>query len=596
MSKISIVGVEGSGKTTLMAAFGEKYERPDKYGYFLAAETPQTFHAVKMLMDRMRHGEWPGATVSKSMTGLDWTLYRRDGLSNESLCSVSFLDFAGEIYRLAFGNHSDEEREAFKTQVSALRQHIGQSDALLVMVNLKDVIDGDLSSAKTRETLWLSRNIVDFALKDCGIRHVALAFSQFDVYREIVETAGGLRGAYVKYLPHIECLYPSLDLLPLSAVDRTKVDVHGMEMPAADFMSNGLEMLMEWLVSCVPGHETEIRDRRERPQRLWNAVLQDRSRFGRLPVGDPERLRLVRQVADNIALFQALPPDERASVASEENLTETVVWSDRTLSEEQCVATLLEQEQTMEGFVRMRDGLTKAVERGEIRTESRQAVFERIAEMEAAVVARRRIKRNRLLLCFGVLIGVGALVVSIFIGIDKVQRQRRADEIRRAAEEKHLADERMRTKTREALEAFGANNYYKGMALAKESDQSDATLQFYLGCCYVEGLGGVEKDSVAAAKWFRHSAEQGNLAGQCNYGYCLVNGLGVERDDKEAVKWTRLSAEHGHSDGQCNLAMCYEYGRGIEKNMDEAVKWYKKAASQGNERAQKALKKLNLTW
>ena len=30
MSKISIVGVEGSGKTSLMAAFGEKYERPDK--------------------------------------------------------------------------------------------------------------------------------------------------------------------------------------------------------------------------------------------------------------------------------------------------------------------------------------------------------------------------------------------------------------------------------------------------------------------------------------------------------------------------------------------------------------------------------------
>ena len=30
MGKISIVGVEGSGKTTLMAAFGEKYEVADE--------------------------------------------------------------------------------------------------------------------------------------------------------------------------------------------------------------------------------------------------------------------------------------------------------------------------------------------------------------------------------------------------------------------------------------------------------------------------------------------------------------------------------------------------------------------------------------
>ena len=48
MSKISIVGVEGSGKTTLMAAFGEKYERPDKYGYGLKAANARTFRMEKI--------------------------------------------------------------------------------------------------------------------------------------------------------------------------------------------------------------------------------------------------------------------------------------------------------------------------------------------------------------------------------------------------------------------------------------------------------------------------------------------------------------------------------------------------------------------
>ena len=249
MSKISIVGVEGSGKTTLMAAFGEKYERPDKYGYFLAAENAQTFHAVKQLVDRMRHGEWPGATVSRSVRSLDWQLCRRRGRKKTVVCSVSFLDYAGEIYRLAFGEHADEERRPVQAQINTLLRHIDMSDSLLVLINLKDVINGDLSTERTREMLWVSRNILDYASRGKRKVRLALAFSQADVYRETLAAAGGLDGAYRRYLGFIESLYPDMRLLAVSAVNRTVVRPDGLEVPAPDFESTELEGLLDWIVA-----------------------------------------------------------------------------------------------------------------------------------------------------------------------------------------------------------------------------------------------------------------------------------------------------------------------------------------------------------
>ena len=62
MTKIAVVGVDGSGKTVMMAAMGEMYESPDADGYFLSAEDSRTFHNVKALVGRMRGGAWPGAT------------------------------------------------------------------------------------------------------------------------------------------------------------------------------------------------------------------------------------------------------------------------------------------------------------------------------------------------------------------------------------------------------------------------------------------------------------------------------------------------------------------------------------------------------
>ena len=251
MSKISIVGVEGSGKTTLMAAFGEKYEVADEAGYFVTADNQQTFDKVKMLVARMRRGEWPSATEMGSVSDLGWTLWRRCKGENKLVSSLTFLDYGGEIYRLAFGTHTEAERKPFVTQIQALRHHIETSDAILLLINLKDVISGDLTFDKTREMLWVSRSIFDLARAGKRKPHLALAFSQTDLYRETLEATGGIEGAYRKYLPFIQSPYPDMRLLALAAVDRTTVDAEGREIPSPDFHSAGLDGLMSWLSSVA---------------------------------------------------------------------------------------------------------------------------------------------------------------------------------------------------------------------------------------------------------------------------------------------------------------------------------------------------------
>ena len=183
MSRIAIVGVEGSGKTVLMAAFGEKYMYPDKSGVFLEAKDQNTFATVGLLAANMREGRWPSATGKDSVTSLDWSLCRRKTDGKEVLCDISFLDYGGEIYRLAFGNRPDKETSPYAAEISTLKNHILEADALVVLVNLKDIISGSLSNPRTLEMLWITKGIVDCAAGRLPEGHILLAFSQYGTYQ-----------------------------------------------------------------------------------------------------------------------------------------------------------------------------------------------------------------------------------------------------------------------------------------------------------------------------------------------------------------------------------------------------------------------------
>jgi TPR repeat protein len=52
----------------------------------------------------------------------------------------------------------------------------------------------------------------------------------------------------------------------------------------------------------------------------------------------------------------------------------------------------------------------------------------------------------------------------------------------------------------------------------------------------------IEQNVEAAVKYYRLSAEQGFVAGQMNYGFCLEKGIPIERNVEEAVNYYKLSA------------------------------------------------------
>lgn len=258
MKKIAIVGVEGSGKTVLMAAMGDKYKSPDANGIYLKPVNRETFEYCEKLMGQMQGGKWPIATGRAITDNLRWTLTRKvaDG-EDDQIAELSFLDFGGEIYRLAFGGgEHDEPDKDTENAIAQLRSHVEEAEVLIVLVNLSDIINGNRNEERTIEMNWLSQAILSFAYDKAKKSSVALVFTQADTYAEIITDCGDLRGVLTRYMPTVDTSYGKrLALFSLAAVNRTVFasDGSGFLVPQPDFKPQGLENLVSWVVDSVEG-------------------------------------------------------------------------------------------------------------------------------------------------------------------------------------------------------------------------------------------------------------------------------------------------------------------------------------------------------
>ena len=254
MKKIAIVGVEGSGKTVLMAAMGEKYRKPRADGLFLYANSRRTIEYCNEQIDilRIQH-KWPNSTSPDSLVNLEWTLMRRKkGSRPEEVCTVAFLDFAGEIYRYAFGDSTDDsdriKQSQYKKQIEAVKSHLKDAESVVVLVNLSDIINSNGVSTKASEMDWLSQRIFDFAFDETSANRVAIAFTQKDLYEETIGRCGGLEGTFEAYLPSVYYRHES-EIVPfaVSAVNKTVPNDKGEPLPASDFNSEGFDELVSWM-------------------------------------------------------------------------------------------------------------------------------------------------------------------------------------------------------------------------------------------------------------------------------------------------------------------------------------------------------------
>ncbi len=70
--------------------------------------------------------------------------------------------------------------------------------------------------------------------------------------------------------------------------------------------------------------------------------------------------------------------------------------------------------------------------------------------------------------------------------------------------------------------------------------------------CTPMGGVSVRQDDHEAVCWFSKAAEQGDAAGQNNFGRMYADGWGVRQDDHEAACWFSKATEQGDEEGLYN--------------------------------------------
>lgn len=117
------------------------------------------------------------------------------------------------------------------------------------------------------------------------------------------------------------------------------------------------------------------------------------------------------------------------------------------------------------------------------------------------------------------------------------------------------------------------------------AEAGDADAQVYLGLMHAAGKG-VDKDQLAAARWYREAAKQGHPDGQFNLGLMYAKGRGVPTNYAAAVRLYTQAAEQGHTGAQVNLGVCYSRGYGVLRDEETAMRWFREAADQDSAAAQ----------
>ena len=105
------------------------------------------------------------------------------------------------------------------------------------------------------------------------------------------------------------------------------------------------------------------------------------------------------------------------------------------------------------------------------------------------------------------------------------------------------------------------------------------------------GLGGLVKDPITAAKWYRRAAEAGDIRGDYAMGVCHEAGRGVPKQIAKAMESYQRVLAHGcvnssqsspYLGAMAGLARCHWHGgEGVTPNTSKAVEWRKKATDAG---------------
>lgn len=103
----------------------------------------------------------------------------------------------------------------------------------------------------------------------------------------------------------------------------------------------------------------------------------------------------------------------------------------------------------------------------------------------------------------------------------------------------------------------------------KASEYNDSEAMCILGRIYEDGYDDLESNDKLAFKWYKKSAENGNVDGMFFTGYAYNNGIGIDKDIEKAIYWYEQAADKDNSTAMDNLAYIYQYGEGIAQNYEK---------------------------
>ena len=104
----------------------------------------------------------------------------------------------------------------------------------------------------------------------------------------------------------------------------------------------------------------------------------------------------------------------------------------------------------------------------------------------------------------------------------------------------------------------------------KRVEMGDAQAIYNLGCCYAEGLLGLQQDWEKAFELWHRAGELGNAGSYFNIGCAYFRGNGVGRDQTKATHYFELAAMGGVVKSRHNLGIFEERA----ENYDRALKHY----------------------
>lgn len=219
MKNVTFLGVEGSGKTVLTFALVNVFKAHESEGWYLRPDSREAFRFLEQTPEMVAGDTLPHQTTSIKRLPLSVQL------NGQTLRQLDVLDYPGEIYRLAFLEAKDdlepatfkERVEANKEDIESLFGHLRESDHVFVLFNLADA-ESLAQNAANLDAVWVTNACLSYLQRLEHKPTVTLLLTQIDRYVDLNHPLISPVDLVKQRLPLIHRNFPSLDILPISAI------------------------------------------------------------------------------------------------------------------------------------------------------------------------------------------------------------------------------------------------------------------------------------------------------------------------------------------------------------------------------------------